>query len=129
MKMLDYLNRNADYTHLENGDVKYINLFPDIIKQAIVEKKRPVCLYIVDCGYDHFYIGITAKPTRRELQHRGILKGGAYFTSRHGFVNFRVLAWFENRKEASKAEQHYTHKMRRRYKTWTIAGAKIGHLD
>lgn len=91
--------------------------------------KFPSCLYIVDCDYTHFYIGITSNPQRREEEHRKSLRSGSFFVKRHGFKSFTILAWFENTREGLKAEQHYTHIMRRKYKNWTIAGAKVGHLE
>ncbi len=92
-------------------------------------KHRPHCLYVVDCGYGYLYFGITQNPKKRELQHKGILGGGSYFTKRHGFVSFKILVWFQNKSEAKRVENKYSKLMKRKHKDLTIAGGWVGHLD
>jgi predicted GIY-YIG superfamily endonuclease len=106
---------------------------PHIVKLENKNEKlksyNGVCLYIVTCkDKNHFYIGITNQPKIRKEAHRtGI--GGAYFVKRHGFKEFKILVWLNDRKMALDVEQQYTHKMRCKYKNYIFAGSNIGHLD
>ena len=61
------------------------------------------------------YVGYTVNPVRRILQHNGVLKGGAKYTSAFGpWVLFCLIEGFNNNIEALQAEWALKHVSKKR---------------
>ena len=61
------------------------------------------------------YVGYTVNPVRRILQHNGVLKGGAKYTSAFGpWVLFCLIGGFSDNIEALQAEWALKHVSKKR---------------
>jgi predicted GIY-YIG superfamily endonuclease len=79
-------------------------------------------LYLIECETpNHYYVGISSQPFERERYHRG--GRGTPFTELHGVGTFELLAFYDSREEAEKAEQQFTDELRKDT-TLVVAGGK-----
>lgn len=78
-------------------------------------------LYLIECRTpDHYYVGITTQPYRRQHRHeRGI---GAQFTFCHGVKSFELLETYPTLASALKAECELTKELRE-IDHFTVAGS------
>ena len=61
-------------------------------------------IYLLECGYDSFYCGITNNLERRLKQHNGEIKGGAKYTRSHLPCKLVYKEKSASRSEASQRE-------------------------
>ena len=61
-------------------------------------------VYLLRCGDNSLYAGITTDPARRLRQHRGELRGGARYTAVRQPVVFAALWEAPDRSSASRLE-------------------------
>ena len=61
-------------------------------------------VYLLRCGDNSLYAGITTDPARRLRQHRGELRGGARYTAVRQPVAFAALWEAPDRSSASRLE-------------------------
>ena len=71
-------------------------------------------VYILRCGDDSLYTGITTDPARRLREHSGEISGGARYTRSHGVSGFAALWSAPDRIWASRLEYRIKHLTRER---------------
>lgn len=81
-------------------------------------------VYILRCGDDSLYTGITTDPERRLREHSGEKAGGAKYTRSHGAAGYAAIWSAPDRKCASRLEYRIKH-MNRQRKLRLISGDEL----